>query len=187
MSQGVPEVHLAITVLRLMLIDQEPVSHSEVDTGQDVDHPAQVDGNQHTVATERIEVQLLTAGTQKQPDSPQGDGSKQLTDAKLSPFPTHTKRFGVFNAKDIPAQGEILLLQVLRQWTAGNHSRPGNTYQNAQFQRSDEIAFSVEFRHIDEAPGIAQLSDLQTGSSRVVIFLDEEGKLCSYSINGAES
>ena len=49
------------------------------------------------------------------------------------------------------------------------------------------MAFSVEFRHIGEAAEIAQLSDLQTGLSRVVIFLDEEGKPCSYSIDGAES
>jgi hypothetical protein len=187
MSQGVPEVHLAITVPQLMLIDKASVSQSEVDTGQHIDHPAQVAGNQQPVATERIEIQLLTIGTQKHPDSPQDDSSKQLMDTKLSPLTLQTKQFSIFHAKDIPAQGEILLLRVLRQWMVGNHSRPDNTHQNEQFQRSDEMAFSVEFHHIDEATEIAHLSDLQTGSSRVVIFLDEEGKPCSYSIDGAES
>ena len=69
MSQGVPKVHLAITIPQLMLIDKESASQSEVDTGQHIDHPAQVAGNQQPVATERIEVQLLTIGTQKHPDS----------------------------------------------------------------------------------------------------------------------
>ena len=187
MSQGVPKVHLAITIPHLMLIDKESVSQSEVDSGQHIDHPAQVAGNQQPVATERIEVQLLTTGTQKHPDSPQGDGAKQLMEAKLSPLATHTKRFGMFRAKDIPAQGEILLLRVLRQWMAGKRPGPDNTHQNEQFQRSDEMAFSVEFHHVDEATEIAHLSDLQTGLSRVVIFLDEGGKPCSYSIDGAES
>ncbi len=187
MSQGVPKVQLAITIPQLMLIDKEPVSQSEVDTGQHIDHPAQVAGNQHPVATERIEVQLLTIGTQKQSDSPQGDGAKQLMEAKLSPLATHTKRFGMFRAKDIPAQGEILLLRVLRQWMAGKRPGPDNTHQNEQFQPGDEIAFSVEFHHVDEAAEKAHLSDLQTGLSRVVIFLDEEGKPRSYSIDGAES
>ncbi len=187
MSQGVPKVHLAITIPQLMLIDKEFVSQSEVDTGQHIDHPAQVAGNQQPVATERIEVQLLTTGTQKHPDSPQDDSSKQLMEAKLSPLTLQTKQFGVFHAKDIPAQGEMLLLRVLRQWMAGKRPGPDYTHQDEQFQRSDEIAFSVEFHHVDEATEIAHLSDLQTGLSRVVIFLDEEGKPCSYSIDGAES
>lgn len=188
MSQGVPKVHLAITIPRLTLIDKEPVSQSEVDTRQHIDHPAQDAGDQHPVATERIEVQLVTPGTQEQPDSLQGDSSKQFIEAKFSPLATHTKRFGMFRAKDIPAQGEILLLRVLRQWIAANHSKPDNTHQqNEQFQLGDEIAFSVEFHRIDEATEIAHLLDLQTGLSRVVIFLDEEGKPCSYSIDGAES
>ena len=187
MSQGVPEVHLAITIPQLMLIDKESVSQSEVDTGQDIDHPAQDAGNQHSVVTERIEVQLLTPGAQKQPDSPPGDSSKQLMEAKLSPLTLQTKQFSIFHAKDIPAQGEILLLRVLGQWMAGKRPGLDNTHQNEQFQLSDEMAFSVEFHHINEATEIAHLSDLQTGSSRVVIFLDEEGKPCSYSIDGAES
>src|SRR5690242_8734841 len=108
MSQGVPKVHLAITIPQFMLIDKEPVSQSEVDTGQHIDHPAQVAGNQQPAATESIEVQLLTPGTQKQPDSPQGDGSKQLMEAKLSPLTLQTKQFSIFHAKDIAAQGEIL-------------------------------------------------------------------------------
>jgi hypothetical protein len=187
MSQGVPKVHLAITIPHLMLIDKESVSQSEVDSGQHIDHPAQVAGNQQPGATERIEVQLLTTGTQKHPDSPQDDSAKRLMEAKLSPLTLQTKQFGVFHAKDIPAQGEMLLLRVLRQWMAGKRPGPDNTHQNEQFQRSDEMAFSVEFHHVDEATEIAHLSDLQTGLSRVVIFLDEEGKPCSYSIDGAES
>ena len=187
MSQSVPKVHLEITVPQLMLANKESMSSPAVDTEQDVDHPAQDVDNQHTSATEQIEVQLVTPGTQKHPDSLPGDGSKQLMDAKLSPLMTHAQRFNTFHARDIPARGEMLLLRVLRQCMAGKRPRSGNTDQHEPFQLSDEIAFSVKFLPIDEANKIAHLSDLQTGLSRVVIFVDEEGKPCSYSIDGAES
>src|SRR6266404_1618230 len=105
MSQSVLKVHLEITVPQLMLTNKESISSSAVDAEQDVDHPVQNVDNQHTSAAERIEVQLVTPGTQKHPDSPPGDGSKQLMDAKLSPLMTHTKRFSTFHARDIPARG----------------------------------------------------------------------------------
>lgn len=187
MNQDVPKVHLEITVPRLTLTDKDSSSVSATDTDQNVDHPAQDIDNKHTTATERIEVQLVAPGTRKHPDSPQGNDSEQLMDARLTPLMAHAKRSGTFRAGDIPARGEMLSLQVLRQCMTGNRSRSGNTDQHERFQLSDEIAFSVKFLPIDEAHEIAQSSDLQTASNRIVIFVDEEGKPCSYSIDGAES
>lgn len=91
--------------------------------------------------------------------------------------------FRLFRVKDVPVQGQALLLQVLRRVTG----------ISGPFSLTTEQAFSIEFRqhvHQDQAieqAAVSSPSPLAPGLNRIVIFLDEEGAPDSFRVDSAES
>ncbi len=121
---------------------------------------------------------------------------------EASPSTAQEERFRTFRVKDVAAQGHALVLQILRRWTAGSQQRQSKaTDDREQTWLSDEVAFTLEFRHTEVSqaePGGQQPRDAATvtppgdqatlhpGVNQVLIFLDQEGIPNSYRINGAE-
>jgi hypothetical protein len=98
-------------------------------------------------------------------------------------------RFRLFQVNNIVAQGGGFLLQILRMYPA-SRSQGNRREQAGQLRASDNLAFTIEFRHEGNLPEIAQAHSfphLRPGLNSVVIYLDAEGKPGNYSIDGARS
>jgi hypothetical protein len=115
----------------------------------------------------------------------------------------HSVPFQVFRLSKIPVQdqGQEFLCQILRQHSASSRHtskklNATSTHTDAEhFSVTDELAFSVEFRHTDTDSATETGSVVEReaasipvpGLNRIVIYLNSEGTPDSYSIDGAES
>ena len=98
-------------------------------------------------------------------------------------------RFRLFQAKDIVVQGGGFLLQILRLYPT-SRLRGNEEEQVGQLRLSDNLAFTIEYHHVEDSSGADQVDNargLVPGLNSVVIYLDAEGKPCNYSIDGARS
>jgi len=130
---------------------------------------------------------------------PQRRQLQQAITGEASSRMIQTMRFRVFRVELPVLQDQAFLLQIIR-WCGkitGTERRKRNNAggDNEQQYLTDELAFSLECRRTDEAstettPTVSSstaLSAPMPGLNRVVIFLDNEGTPCSYSIDDAES
>jgi len=148
------------------------------------------------------QVRILPLGAQRDAPMPQRNEQQHDIVGEASPSTAQEERFRTFRVKDVAAQGHALVLQILRRWTAGSQQRQSKaTDDREQTWLSDEVAFTLEFRHTEVSqaePGGQQPRDAATvtppgdqatlhpGVNQVLIFLDQEGIPNSYRINGAE-
>jgi hypothetical protein len=110
---------------------------------------------------------------------------------EFTPAPSHDQmeRFRLFRLNNIIAQGGGFLLQILRMYPTSRQQ--GNMREQVGHLRlSDNLAFTIEFRRIEDSPGADQAHNsggLVPGLNSIVIYLDTEGKPGSYSIDGVKS
>lgn len=166
-----PVVHLEITVPRIAFSaeksSQRPAKTEDAHTGKSEQEQEQVrvllpepDGRHH--ATRSVET------------------AAQITGEAIT-YASATGSFRLFQLKDIPHQGQKLLLQVLRRLTGTSE----------RFSLTAEQAFSLEFRHLDtsnqpEEQTNVSPSQLIPGLNQIVIELDKDGTVVNFSIDGAE-
>lgn len=166
-----PVVHLEITVPRIAFSggksSQQQAKTEDAHTGKSEQEQEQVrvllpepDGRHH--ATRNVATAAQITGEAVTYTSPTGS-------------------FRLFQLKDIPYQGQKLLLQVLRRLTG----------KTEHFELTAEQLFSLEFRHLDtsnqpEEQTNVSPSQLIPGLNQIVIELDKDGTVVNFSIDGAE-
>jgi len=111
--------------------------------------------------------------------------------SEFAPALSHDQkgRFRLFQVNEIAAHGGGFLLQILRMYPASRQRR-NRAEQVGQLRSSDNLAFTIEFRHAGDSLEAAQAHSspkLMPGLNSVVIYLDAEGKPGNYSIDGAKS
>jgi len=183
----VPTINLEISVPHIVL----PTSRERerLDSGDNIDEaaPSMVEAPlAGAMEPDEIEqVRILQPGAQRSAAFLQRHEQPGTIVGTASPHENQKgkRRFRMFHIQDLPAQGQALLLQILRP------GRSKTRKSEDQLAPPDELVFSVEFRRLGESSGTSQIEPapvLVTGLNRVVIFLDEENIPCSYTIDGAE-
>jgi hypothetical protein len=194
-------VHLEVTVPPIMLSALRgcPVRKESGKAEQDI-------GSWQSVEEDMEQVRLVLAGQhqevshQQQHREPQ-QGITGIASSRM----IHTMRFRMFRVGLPARQNQAFLLQIFRRYDwpnrlsrlTGAKRRKRNTANaggaNGQLCLTDELAFSLE-RCRTEQESAEALSPASSpslipipGLNRVVIFLDNEGTPCGYSIDGAES
>lgn len=170
--QPVSSINLEVSVPRITLpTRREKLQHAQ---------------NRPIIQGDELEqVRILRPGTQQSATFLQRHEQPEVIAGMASPHENQKgkRRFRMFRLQGLPAQGQALLLQILRP----GRSKTGNP--QAQSAPTDELVFSVEFRRLSEFSGTSRSESvpvLAPGLNRVVIFLDEENIPCSYSIDGTE-
>ncbi len=162
-----PTVHLEITVPHIVFPtgNSQRQKAGEATTGQQ--------------DNEQEQVRILLPGPQNQLSSLQSTGTSAEITAEVTTYTSVAGPFRLFRLKNLPAQGQALLLQVLRRVTGTSEPFPVTAEQ----------AFSIEFRHhAHQGHAIEQagVSSLIPGLNRIVISVDEEGAPGSFRIDSAE-
>ena len=171
-SDTLPIVSLEVTVPRIVF------ATGTSSTGQGETLPIQ---HQYTDEDEE-QVRLVPIG-----------GQRQDIAGETSAHMIHAIRFRLFRMQ-VLAQGQRLLLQILRPWrkpiaeSQGKENAP--TAEHGQAYISAVSALSVEFRRRNNAaektlPEMAG-QGIRAGLNHVIIYLDSEGTPSSYNIDGAQ-
>ena len=186
MSQDVSlEVILQVTVPHIVLPTGN--TFASIERGRSGSREQEVE---RTPDEDQEQVRVLRLPLQSSISSPEHNEQQFLTGEAVTYTTQRGGLFRLFRFKNLPTQGQKLLLQVLRRWKRGNQQSSTATKDREQLWITDELAFSIEFRKIDDTTEklpAGRVSALYTGLNQVVIFLDKDGIPTSYSINGAES
>ena len=137
------------------------------------------DGSQSSEKVEEY-VRLVSHDPQITPQPHQRYDQQSLQSA-TSRHRTQKDVFGLFHIKNVPVQGQKLLLQVLRQWKNQRHTREDQDVTRV----TDDLVLMVESHQLNtgDPSGVV----LIPGVNRVTITFDKEGTLSGYSIDGTES
>ena len=167
-----PVVHLEITVPRIAFPAEK---RSQQQAKMDDEHISQTEHEQEQVRV------LLTRPDGRHHAARNAETREQMI-GEVATYASPTGSFRLFQIKDIPRQGQKLLLQVLRRLTG----------RTGHFSLTAEQAFSLEFRHLDSSNQPVEQasvfsSQLIPGLNQIVINLDKDGTVVHFSIDGAES
>lgn len=170
-----PVVHLEITVPHIAF----PSEHSQQQpaaSGQD-------DGQE--------QVRVLTPMPPDQHSSRQSASGPTEISGEGTTYTSAAGPFRLFRMKDIPLQGQTLLLQVLRRvmGTSGPLSLSAEQAFSIEFQQhvqQDQALEQAAVSSVSSPALLASPSHLIPGLNRIVIFLDEEGTPDSFHIDSAE-
>jgi hypothetical protein len=194
-------VHLEVTVPRIVLsaLRGRPMQKESGKAEQDI-------GSWQSVEEDMEQVRLLLPGQRQDvPHQQQHREPQQGITGIASSRMIHTMRFRTFRVGLPARQNQAFLLQIFRRCDWPNRlsrltgakrrkrNNAGASGDNGQLCVTDELAFSLERRRTEqesaETSSPASSASLMPipGMNRVVIFLDNEGTPCSYSIDGAES
>ena len=186
MSQDVSlEVSLQVTVPHIVLPSGNTFASIERGWSGSTEHEVE-----RTPDEDQEQVRVLRLPLQSSLSLPEHNEQQFLTGEAVTYATQRGGLFRLFRFKNLPTQGQKLLLQVLRRWKHGNQPSSTATADRERLWITDELAFSIEFRKIDdttEKPPAGRVSVLYAGLNQVVIFLDKDGTPTSYSVNGAES
>jgi len=178
-------IHLEVTVPHIHFSRHSPTP---------VPNPALEQQATDQAGVESEQVRLVSLAQQSDGKSLRSEEWQQSVGESSSHL-LHSVPFQVvrINQIPLPEQGQDFLCQILRQHSALPH-RTSTKVRAAQPSVTDELAFSVEFRHTASATETETRNVVDSraaptpvpGLSRIVIYLNSEGTPDSYSIDGSE-
>jgi hypothetical protein len=176
-----PVINIEVIVPHIVLptVSEKPALGNNTVQQQQTPPALPEDGSQSSEKVEEY-VRLVPHDPQISPQ-PHQPGDQQDLQSATSRHSTHKGAFGLFHIKNVPLQGQKLLLQVLRQWKNQRHTREDQDVTRV----TDDLVLMVESHQLNtgDPPGVV----LIPGVNRVTITFDKEGTLSGYSIDGTES
>ncbi len=150
--------------------------------------PSLSEQTQQTEADETSEVaeqvRLFSLDVPAQPRSTAMPITQEIARGEPSMYPTRIGLFRLFHFTATLIPKKLYLLQVLRASKA--RKRKPAPSEAALFDLTEQLAFSLEYRYqASDEPSPEQKVDLP-GSTRVVIYLDEESIPHGYCVDGIE-
>jgi hypothetical protein len=168
-----PVISLEVTVPSIVL----PTMGEDVEASEAT--------NEERSSQEREQVHLLPLDREGLQRPAREQGEPILQGEKLT-YTTREGLFGLFRIKAVAAQGQLYLLQVLRQGRQSEQKQRRIGEGASQMGVTDALVFTISYTSTDDISSSTSPRALTPGLNRVEITLDEESIPVSYSIDGAE-